>query len=243
MNRTFAIVDQRISRECERTLSILGFSVIKLPPASLLSPPIASHTDMLLFHHGSTLISSTYYCDEAPYVFSDIHDALPSLKLVFADEKFSDAYPHDAIFNALVMGNRIFIKTDTASSALIEYARKAGLEVFHVNQGYPACTTLALTECDAITADHGMANVLKALGISVTEIENGGISLPPYEYGFIGGTAGVFDGRVYFLGDVSTHPDKDKILSAIENAGLTHISLSGEELRDLGGILFLEEHA
>ena len=99
---------------------------------------------------------------------------------------------------------------------------------------------LKLSESAAITADRGMAEILKKHGIRATLIEHGGISLPPYEYGFIGGAGEVHDGKLYFFGDVNTHPDKDKIMSAAESEGLTVISLCAGVLRDLGGILFTE---
>lgn len=241
MKRVFATVDERISPECERSLTLQGFTVIKLPPLPSLSSPIASHTDMLMFYHGDTLISSTYYCDAAPFVFSDIHDLAPKIKLMFADEAQTDKYPHDAIFNALVIGNRLFIKTDTASKAVIEYGKSCGLKIIHTNQGYPACTVLRLSEDTAITADSGMARTLEREGIKVTLISNGSISLPPYEYGFIGGTAGIYDGKIYFLGDPETHPDAQKIIDACTNANLEIRALSGGILSDLGGILFFEE--
>ena len=82
-----------------------------------------------------------------------------------------------------------------------------------------------------------MAITLEKNGVNVTLISNGGISLPPYDYGFIGGASGVIGKNVFFFGDISKHPDCKKICSAIENAGYTPVSLSDEELTDLGGII------
>ena len=66
----------------------------------------------------------------------------------------------------------------------------------------------------------------------------GGITLPPYEYGFIGGSSGVYGKKIYFFGDITRHKDADKILKAINDEGYTAVSLSDEELTDLGGIIF-----
>ena len=84
-----------------------------------------------------------------------------------------------------------------------------------------------------------MAKVLNDNGIEVTLIREGHISLPPHEYGFIGGASGVFENKVYFFGDIKTHPDSDIIEEALRRAGLEPISLSSEPLCDLGGIVFL----
>ena len=128
----------------------------------------------------------------------------------------------------------------SASEALIESAKKFGYEIVNVKQGYPACTVLKLSDSAAITADQGMANILEKHGIRVTLIEQGNVSLPPHEYGFIGG-AGAIDGdRLFFFGDVKTHPESEKIIAAAEAEGLQIVPLGGGGLRDLGGIVFLE---
>ena len=84
-----------------------------------------------------------------------------------------------------------------------------------------------------------MAKALCAEGIGVSVIQNGAIQLPPYEYGFIGGAAGVADGCVYFLGDPMEHPSGKEILSAVEESGLRAVSLMDGPLLDLGRIIFV----
>ena len=97
---------------------------------------------------------------------------------------------------------------------LLSFAEKRGLKICKTKQGYHACTTLALTKNSAITADEGIKKALTAEGIDVTLIENGDISLPPYEYGFIGG-ASFFDNNTLFtFGDVKKHKNgNDRIIS------------------------------
>ncbi len=235
-----AIIDIRTPNEAERALLKLGFSVLRAPPSKKLPAPLASHPDMLMCIIGKTLVSSADYVDEALTLFDDLAHQTALNFTVTADE-FGDVYPRDCIFNALTVGKRLFCKTDSVSPSVIEVARRQGFKTVHVNQGYPACTVLPLGDGAAITADKGMARVLEREGIDVTLIENGGISLPPYEYGFIGGAAGVFDGRVYFLGDPEKHACADLILGAVERAGLRAVSLIDSPLLDLGRILFADQ--
>lgn len=233
-----AIVDERISAECERSLLIRGFKVIKLPAAKNLGQAVKSHPDMIMFRHKNRIITSGEYCEECPYIFSDLREYAEDLNFTFTADEFGSDYPSDAIFNALTVGDKLFCKSDTVSSAVLEYARGAGLTLVHVNQGYPACTVLAFGNA-AITADRGMASALRASGVRVTEISCGNISLPPYEYGFIGGASGVFSDTVYFLGSIDTHPDGEKIKAAIAAEGFGFVSLSEEKLCDLGRIIFV----
>lgn len=242
MKIKIAIVDSRISEAQERRLTLAGFRVITLPPFSKLSAPVASHTDMLIHRIGNEYISFADYCEEASYVFSDISLYLVPLgaRMTFTADEVSSEYPCDARLNALHMDNKLFCKADSISPRLLEAARERGVEVISTKQGYPACTVLKLSEHAAITADRGMADVLTRHGINVTLIENGDIALEPYEYGFIGGAGGVYDGVLYLFGDPKTHRSYEKIKAAADTAGLSILPLSGGPLCDLGGILFAE---
>ena len=234
-----AIVDERISEKCERSLLLRGFNVIKMKAANELSSAVLSHPDMLMFAHENRIITSADYCERYSYIFSDIREASPNTDITFTADVFMHDYPKDAIFNALVAGGRIFLKEDSISDTVISYAKSVGLKTVRVKQGYPACTVLAFGS-SAITADMGMARAMRKEGIEVTVIENGDIALPPHEYGFIGGCAGVFGKEIFFLGDYRTHRSAGLIESAILSAGFTPISLSDEPLSDLGRIIFLE---
>lgn len=233
------LVDERISEKCERSLQILGARIIKLPPSDKIPVPMASHPDMLLFLHENEIIAGAEYCERYPYIFTDIREYSSSPRISFTEDEPCGEYPHDAVFNALTIGKLMFIKADTASRAIISYAERMGLTVIPTKQGYPACTVLAFGN-SAITADVGMARLLEKNGINTTLIENGDVSLPPYEYGFIGGAAGVYKNKIYFLGDINSHRNAKEICEAVRAGGFEPISLSNEPLSDLGRILFID---
>ena len=235
-----AIVDSRISDKCERALMLRGFTVIKTPPSRRLGAAVASHPDMLMFKCGGEIITSADYCDEAAYVFSDIREWCQDVRITFTDDVFEPEYPKDAIFNALVCGERIYCREASISPAVLEYAKENGLSITDVKQGYPACTVLCLSDDICVTADEGMARALRECGVTVYVIKNGDVTLPPYEYGFIGGAAGVYNGSAYFLGDLDTHRSASIIKEACEAARVTPVSLSDEPLADLGRIIFID---
>ncbi|MBR2930857.1 MAG: hypothetical protein IKC32_06475 [Clostridia bacterium] len=239
MKKRIAIVDGRISEECLRALMLRGFRVITLPPCSTLSEPIASHPDMLIAKVKDELVTTSDYCEEAAFAISEIYDEV-RLKFHFTADSHGKSYPDDVIFNSLPLGNRLFARLESLSPYLKELAEANGLELINVSQGYPACTTLKLSDEAVITADPGMEKLLSSYGIRVYRIENGGIQLPPYEYGFIGGAAGVFGGCAYFLGDASLHPSHSIIKEALDRESIKPIMLSDAPLTDLGGILFIE---
>ena len=237
-----AITDSRIDHESERRLMLHSYRVITLPPFSRLSQAVASHPDMLIRRIGNEYISYADYCEEASYVFSDLSlmTVGTGAKFSFTADEVTPEYPGDVGLNALEIGGKLFCRTKSASETMLRSAERKGLKIVNVNQGYPACTVLKLSEEAAITADKGMAKILTDHGIRVTLIEQGGISLPPHEYGFIGGCAEVDGDKIFFFGDPSLHPSADKIISAIKKEGLEIVALSSLGLCDLGGILFAE---
>jgi hypothetical protein len=242
MKIRIAITDSRIPAEAERKLTLLGYRVITLPPFSRLSEAVASHPDMLIAKIGNEYLSYADYCEEASYVFTDL--SLLSVgtgdRFVFTADEVMAEYPHDVGLNALRMGDKLFTRVASASGTLIEKARADGIEIIDVKQGYPACTVLKLSDMAAITADRGMAKILGEHGIRVTLIEPGDISLPPHEYGFIGGAGEVHDGKLYLFGNPSTHKNGEMIIAAAEAEGLKVVPLCSGGLVDLGGILFTE---
>ena len=240
MKIRLAITDERIPENMRRRLSLCSFHVLTLPPFSVLSEAVSSHTDMLLTRLGDELISTADYCEQAPWVFTDLTSLMSGKKTVLTSDTLGKDYPDDCRLNVLRIGSYLFAKCDTVSPYILKKAAELGLKTVDVRQGYPACTVLKLGESAAITADKGMARALRECGIEVTEIECGDISLPPYDYGFIGGTAGAYDGKIYFLGDPKTHRSYSLIKSACDKARLDIVSLGDGRLIDLGGILFVE---
>lgn len=236
---TSVLVDERISDACERALLLRGFYPIRLPRHPHLPDAICSHPDSLIFYHGKELFAPAEYCDVAPYVFTDIRERHPDITIHFTADELEGSYPRDCKMNALCINNKLFANISSLSESISDYAKKNGIELINTKQGYPACSTLSFGN-SVITADKGLEKTFSANGIATALIENGGISLPPYEYGFIGGASGVFGNKVYFTGDYKSHPSGEIIERTLLNGGFTPVSLSGEPLADLGGLIFLE---
>ena len=238
---TDVLVSSRISDECERALLLRGFNVIRLPESrSLSGSAVSTHPDSLMLLLGDTLLTSCDYCDDAAYVLSDLREAHGDLRICLCDVDMSPRFPDECAFNAAVVGNMLFARLDSLCESIKSYAEDQGIRLIGVKQGYPACATLFLGE-RAITADEGLARAYEVAGLKVTRISAGSISLPPHEYGFIGGASGVYGDTVYFFGDITTHPDSRVILDAIEEEGYRAVSLSRGGLVDLGGMIFLPE--
>ena len=227
--------------EGKRALMMLGARVLELPPLNTLPAAIASHPDTLIAKVGKRLVTSADYCDRAAYIFSDVREYHPWISVTFASDEPGERYPYDARYNALITDGKIFVNTKNISDAVINAADSLGILPVHVNQGYPACATLVPKDGVAVTADAGIMEALSKNGIDVLLIKSGGIALPPYEYGFIGGACCVIRGKVYFFGDPMTHPDGERIIAFLESFGIGWLSLFGGGLVDLGGATVIDD--
>lgn len=233
-----AITNHTFPKEAEETLMRLGHRTLRLPPHPNLPKPVASHPDMLLFFAPEAIFCIKSYYEIATRELEEISSAYGA-PLRFAQKEYGNAYPDDVLLNALPMGDFLFCNTNTVADELLTL----GVQVQHVNQGYTKCSSLPLGKDALITADASIAISARACGIDVLQICEGHISLLGYNYGFIGGCAS-FDVRqnlktVFFCGDVSKHPDHNKISRFFQSYGYSILCLTDADLCDTGTIFMI----
>lgn len=234
----FAITDCRISAEAIAALEKYGFEPILLPPADYLSDAVASHTDMLIFMGlGRIFCHRRYY--EGNSALIDRIVTLSSLELTLSDEPTGEKYPLDVLFNACLVGNRLICNEKTVSKLILDAARCWGCKIINVPQGYTKCSVSVVSDNAIITADKAITAACRGIGIDVLEVSEGHISLPPYDFGFIGGASGVCGDNVYFSGSLDSHPDGERIKEFCEKHHKTAISLTDCELQDVGSLFFI----
>ena len=234
--RPVAITGTLLSEKCKSRLLSRGFRVLSLPPYEKLGKTVSAHTDLLVFIIENKIFTYGDYARQS---------ALESLlsdtdyEIAYVSEKAESVYPKDVYLNALTVGNKIFARLDCLSSDIKIYAEKAGSELVNVKQGYARCTAVPLSDNAVITADPSITGAARANGIDILQISSGNVRLDGYDYGFIGGACGVFEDTVFFAGDLSLHPDGERIDKFCRNHGKEVVSLSDEPLYDVGSIFFI----
>lgn len=201
-----------------------GFEVKLLAPFSALSHPTDTHADMLLCAVGNVIFKHADYPLSGN--FTDVQAPM------------SASYPHDVLLNIAIVGNHAFCNKKHASSEILEYLEENGYTVHHVAQGYAHCSTCIVGDNAIITADEGIFATAISLGIDALKISAGHISLPPYDYGFIGGASGTTANAVYLCGSLKHHPDGDAIRTFITSHNKRVVELCDLPLTDVGGIVF-----
>ena len=229
----YAFINSEASDEIMSPLKKEGFYIVPIPPFPKLAGPVSTHTDMLMFSCESTVFLPK------DYVFPDMQALKTAFEnIIYINEPFSEKYPNDVRLNIALVGNDVFVNVKYASKTVLEYLYRQGKKIHHVAQGYAHCSVCILSDEAIITSDSGIADCARKAGKDVLVIEKGNVSLPPYNYGFIGGASGCVNGKVYFCGSYHLHPSKDSIDSFCKKHGVTPVSLGSLPLSDVGGILF-----
>lgn len=233
-----AIIDCRLPENCKNSLTERGFELIPLPPFPKLPVPVASHPDMLIFISDGVLITHKDYYDIAKQEIDRIA-AAGKLNILLSDEEISDTYPRDILFNAAQVGNFVLCLESKISKHIRTLAAETDRKTFNVNQGYTKCSTVIVDNNAIITSDRSVALAARENGIDLLFVRPGYVTLPGYDTGFIGGTSGRCGDKIYFCGNIDTHPDAAAIKAFCAAHCRTAVSLSTTPLFDAGTIFFI----
>ena len=235
-----ALLGCNAPNEVLATLSALGFNTMILKSYPRLQPQVSSHADMLIFPIKNCVFYSEGYAIEDSILETL---SLYGYTAVKCSRPILPEYPHDIAFNLALIDGKIYGKTDFSAEEIISFAKGNDIDMVSVKQGYTKCSTIILGNEAIITADLGIATAAEENGISVLKTENSpsAVKIVGYDYGFIGGACGVFNKKVYFAGDILTHPDGSRIVDFCNHHGFDTVSLCDGMLTDIGGIIFLEK--
>lgn len=227
-----------ISGEAHEYFGVLkrDFDVVCLEPDTEISQEVSCHADMIIFSFGQSAVLPKQYIERYPEITEWLINRC-GVDIIKSTTPRDRSYPFDVSLNILLCGNYAFSLKKATSDEAMSLIKSNGLQHVNVKQGYSACSTLALDNA-LITADPNITSAAEQCGISCLKITGGHIKLRGYNEGFIGGASGVCENKVYFLGNIMTHPDGENILAFLTEHGYEAISLGNGELEDFGGIKF-----
>ena len=200
-------------------LSSCGYAVEEFRTDGIVSGPLSCHPDMFMCKMGVS--------DDSEIISYFMQD----------ETRLSPEYPEDIPFNAACTGKYFIHNLKYTAPVLLKRAEELGLEMVNVRQGYAKCSTVIVDEYSVITYDRGLGKACTEAGMNVLLITPGHILLPGYDTGFIGGASGRIGDTVIFNGDLSAHPDSDRIIRFIEEKGLKIKWFPEWPLTDIGSII------
>lgn len=206
---------------CAGLLTAAGRPVRLLPPWRGLPGPVRDHPDLLTAPFGDGVLTTPGYAAEHPELFDGISVALTA-------EELSPVYPGDVLLDVLTVDDTA-LGHPACAKALRDSAK-----FLPVRQGYARCSVLLAGDA-AVTADAGLSRVLASLGLDVLTIPPGGILLPGYDAGFIGGASLTVGDTVWFFGDVGAFPSGSAVCAHLRKHGFSVADCPGVPLTDFGG--------
>lgn len=229
------LMDGRIGEKIEKSLTEAGILVLKTAAHTGIYEAVCFHPDMLLHHLG---------CNDmvyAPGTDGVLLDALAKLgfRLIPGLSRLSSKYPFNIAYNVARVGNLAFHNEKFTDPVLKMELDKRGVEFVDVKQGYSKCSISVVSQNAIITSDCGIerAAVKKGLDVLLLPPEEG-IRLPGLDYGFIGGSTGMLDKRLWAItGDAQNLKSFYKIHDFLTAKEVKIISLSDEYIVDVGSII------
>ncbi len=231
--KRLAVCSSLIPQAARDALEGYGKEVLLLPPHPALPEPVACHPDMIMSYIDGTAFFDKIYSDTYP----DVIRRIGAKRVVITEETLGGEYPADCRLN-VASGRCAALGHASSSSALRRFIEDSGRDFIEVKQGYACCSTLTANDA-LITADKGIASSAEKY-FNVLLISTRHVVLEPYDSGFIGGASGFDGGSAYFFGDLKSHPDGGRIARHLKAHGAGCVSLTDGELRDFGGIKFID---
>jgi len=151
------------------------------------------------------------------------------------------SYPENIKYNAACIGKYFIHNLSYTAPSLIAKAKELNMHLVDLAQGYTKCNMVIVSDAAVITSDAGIAKTLQqCTDIDILLISSGHVTLNGFPYGFLGGASGKVGNKIIFNGNLSIHPDFDKIRSFIESYDLSVKYFPKYPLEDIGSIIEAE---
>ncbi len=222
------IIDKRIPEDAKKKLSEYG-ELFELETSDIVYEAISGHPDIFIFQHNNKLIIAP----ESPKLLIDKLKE-NNIKFQFGSKKLSNKYPATASYNVANNDNIFIGNKNNCTPEILEIAKNKTW--VQSKQSYAYCNNIILGEEHIITND----NKIQSLIDSSLYINPKGIILPGFDYGFIGGCAGIIDNIVFLIGSLKHLPQGEIIKEYIKASNHEIIELYDGPLFDGGGIFFIK---
>ncbi len=200
---------------------------------SNIDEPVSCHTDMSIVKIGDSFVCESSSYDYYKAVLKD-KNIIKGKTILFRN------YPEDIAYNVLIFENVAMANFEHTDITVKNYLLEKNFKLININQGYAKCSA-AVFSGGIITADNSIYKACIKNGIDVLKITPGNVNLTGYGYGFIGGASGFADGKLLFFGDITKHPDFEKIEAFLNFKRISFDYIHDFPLTDVGTIVGIDD--
>ncbi|MDY6065351.1 MAG: hypothetical protein SPI59_03370 [Finegoldia sp.] len=228
----YVIVSYKASEGLVNLLRADGFKVITSYKNKSLDENIDDHPDLQVFK----LNENTLICDKKLYLYyRSVFDF--GINIITTELNIEKGYPHDCRLNNFLAKDYVFANPKAVDPIVLR--ETSDKKLVSIKQGYAKCSTVVIN-CDTIiTSDKGIYKKSLEKNLDAYLIEQGNIRLEGYDYGFIGGTCGYRDKKLYFYGNLEGYAYKDDLMQILDKYDIECKYPKDCDFRDLGSIIFI----
>ena len=230
---TLAIIDNRAPKEAILNLEKQFGAVFRFESKGITADAISGHPDIFIYQDESNLIIAP----NAPAaLFEFLHNH--EVSFLMGDNIVGADFESSVGYNCIGTSRHFFHKEGLSETTVLRLNREK--KFFSVPQAYTRCSLTHLGNDLFITSDRGIKKKLNENQLDCFYFSPDQISIIGHSHGFLGGTNGLHDGRLFFMGDIALHKEGNALRNFVENAGLEIVALCPGLLYDGGGIFFIE---
>ena len=230
----YAVIDYRAREEILNYLKKLSIEPIKTIKCNDLQEPVDGHPDMVIH----PIDFETFVA--APNVYDYYRIVLGSvgIKVIKGGKTLSRNYPEDIAYNVARIGRYAVHNIKHTDQVLKYYLEEAGIEFIHVNQGYTKCSVASVSDNKALTSDFLIHEKLIAYNIDCMYINPKLVYLEGYDNGFIGGSIGLINEKVFLsTGKIFDENISLSLRKFIHSSGYIYDEASKQQITDLGTLI------
>lgn len=227
------IVSYKADKEFFDMLEKLELEYIITKKLKTLQKPVDDHPDMVIhpISKNKLIVEKTLY-DYYKKILGE------EICLIKSEDKLKEKYPDDILLNVSRVDDMFFHKKDFIDKKLRQELIDLGLKEIFVNQGYSRCSTMVIGENIVITQDYKLHKTYIKNNIKSYLIPFGGISLPGYDTGFIGGSCGMINSKeLIFYGDIDRYIHGDILKRILKENDISYNCPKDIDFIDRGSII------
>lgn len=227
----YAIIDQRAPLKVKKNLKKYTNDIFEFSSDEITYNSIAGHPDIFMFQDVHKLIL-------APNTPKELITFLDkkAVNYSFGIHPVGKNLDTSVLYNCLSTQKYFFCKKGKPDVSIQKWCSLK--QLVNIPQSYARCSMFAI-ENNIITSDKGIVKVLEKSQIDYLYFDPSEITIKDHKNGFIGGTMGATDNKVFFLGNILKHKDGKALDKYIAALGKEVICLGNNHLYDGGGLFFV----
>lgn len=227
----YAIIDKRTAVAIKKNLEKFVDDIFEFSSKEITYNAISGHPDIFMFQDENKLILAP----NAPVECINFLDS-KKINYSFGIKPVGFNIDDSVLYNCLNTDNYFFCKKGKPDITIQEWS--AAKHLINIPQAYTRCSMFSIGN-NIITSDKGIVKQLQKNSIDYYYFDPSEITICDYKNGFIGGTMGLLDNKVFFLGNILKHDDGRLLNKYITNLDKEVICLGNDYLYDGGGIFFI----